>query len=243
MRRVLITGGGGGIGAALSVGFASAGDHVIVLDRDGAAARATAAGLIASGGSAEAVTCELTDEAQVTGMLAGLGQRLDVLINNAGVEARAITGSVSFGADWRRVMSVNLDAAAYLSQAAMSQLEAARGSIINIASIQAHAVLHTANTVYTVSKAAIAQLTRAMAVEYAPRGVRVNAIAPGVVETPMIRQAGMNADRFRLFLDRIPMKRFARPDEIFGPAQFLASPAAGYVTGIILPVDGGFLAM
>jgi NAD(P)-dependent dehydrogenase (short-subunit alcohol dehydrogenase family) len=189
------------------------------------------------------VTCDLTDEAQTARMLAELGTRLDVLINNAGIEARAVSGTAGFGADWRRVMSVNLDGAAYLSQAALPLLERAQGCIINIASIQAHAVLHTANTVYSVSKAALAQLTRAMAVEYAPRGVRVNAIAPGVVETPMIRQAGMDADRFRLFLDRIPMKRFALAEEIFGPAQFLASSGAGYVTGIILPVDGGFLAM
>ncbi|MCA3510201.1 MAG: SDR family oxidoreductase [Rhodobacter sp.] len=243
MRQVLITGGGGGIGAALSAGFAALGDHVIVLDRDGAAARAVAARLAGDGGSAEAVTCDLTDEAQTARMLAGLGKGLDVLINNAGIEARAVSGSAGFGADWRRVMAVNLDGAAYLSQAALPLLERAQGCIINIASIQSYAVLHTANTVYTVSKAALAQLTRAMAVEYAPRGVRVNAIAPGVVETPMIRQAGQQADRFRLFLDRIPMKRFALAEEIFGPAQFLASSGAAYVTGIILPVDGGFLAM
>lgn len=246
MRTVLITGGGGGIGAALCAGFSRCGDHVIVLDRNGEAAGSVAAGLRARGGTADAVTCELTDETQVAAMLEGLagrGHELGVLINNAGIEVRAVTGSASFGSDWRRVMAVNLDAAAFLTQAALPQLERFRGSVINIASIQHSAVLHTANTVYTVSKAAIAQLTRAMAVEYAPRGVRVNAIAPGLVETPLIRQPGMDPDRFKLFLDRIPMKRFAAPEEIFGPAQFLASPAASYVTGVILPVDGGFLAM
>lgn len=176
-------------------------------------------------------------------MLQDLGGRLDVLINNAGIEQRAVTGTDSYGADWRRLMAVNLDSAAFLTQAALPLLEATKGCVINIASIQAYAVLHTANTAYTVSKAAIAQLTKAMAVEYAPKGVRVNAIAPGVVETPMIRQAGMDPARFQLFLDRIPMQRFAKPEEIVGPAQFLASSAAAYVTGVILPVDGGFLAM
>ena len=243
MRTVLVTGGGGGIGAALSSGFAAAGDRVIVLDRVAAAAEAVASALRANGNQAESVVCDLTNETQVLKMLHGLGGRLDVLINNAGIEQRAVTGTATYGADWRRIMAVNLDSAAFLTQAALPLLEATKGCVINIASIQAYAVLHTANTAYTVSKAAIAQLTKAMAVEYAPKGVRVNAIAPGVVETPMIRQAGMDPARFQLFLDRIPMQRFAKPEEIVGPAQFLASSAAAYVTGVILPVDGGFLAM
>jgi NAD(P)-dependent dehydrogenase (short-subunit alcohol dehydrogenase family) len=243
MRAVLITGGGGGIGAALSTGFAAAGDRIVVLDRAAETAEVVAAALRAKGGQAEAVVCDLTNEAQVLKMLQGLGGRLDVLINNAGIEQRAVTGTDSYSADWRRLMAVNLDSAAFLTQAALPLLEAAKGCVINIASIQAYAVLHTANTAYTVSKAAIAQLTKAMAVEYAPKGVRVNAIAPGVVETPMIRQAGMDSARLKLFLDRIPMQRFAKPEEIVGPAQFLASSAAAYVTGVILPVDGGFLAM
>jgi NAD(P)-dependent dehydrogenase (short-subunit alcohol dehydrogenase family) len=243
MRAVLVTGGGGGIGVALSSGFAAAGDRVIVLDRVAAAAEAVASALRANGNQAESVVCDLTDEAQVLDMLQDLGGRLDVLINNAGIEQWAVTGTDSYGADWRRLMAVNLDSAAFLTQAALPLLEATKGCVINIASIQAYAVLHTANTAYTVSKAAIAQLTKAMAVEYAPKGVRVNAIAPGVVETPMIRQAGMDPARFQLFLDRIPMQRFAKPEEIVGPAQFLASSAAAYVTGVILPVDGGFLAM
>ena len=243
MRTVLVTGGGGGIGAALSSGFAAAGDRVIVLDRVAAAAEAVASALRANGNQAESVVCDLTDEAQVLDMLQDLGGRLDVLINNADIEQRAVTGTDTYGADWRRLMAVNLDSAAFLTQAALPLLEATKGCVINIASIQAYAVLHTANTAYTVSKAAIAQLTKAMAVEYAPKGVRVNAIAPGVVETPMIRQAGMDPARFQLFLDRIPMQRFAKPEEIVGPAQFLASSAAAYVTGVILPVDGGFLAM
>lgn len=246
MRNVLITGAGGGIGAALCMGFAAAGDRVIVLDRNAEAANNVVSDIRASGGKAEAVVCDVTKPSQIESMLAAqakAGRSLDVVINNAGIEQRAVTGSPDFADSWNRVMAVNLDGAAFLTQAAVPQLEKVQGCVINTASIQYSAVLHTANTVYTVSKAAIAQLTRAMAVEYAPRGIRVNAVAPGLVETPMIRQVDMDPARFKLFLDRIPMKRFARPEEIFGPVQFLASPNASYVTGVVLPVDGGFLAM
>ncbi|MCA3555104.1 SDR family NAD(P)-dependent oxidoreductase [Aestuariivirga sp.] len=245
-RTVLITGAAGGIGTALAASFASAGDDVLLLDRDEAAVSAAAQTLQEQGGRARPYVCDITDDRSLGHLRAGWrseGVRPAVLINNAGIEMRAETGSTDFLERWRKVMAVNLDAAAFLTQLLIDDLAEARGCVVNIASIQSYAVLHTANTAYAVSKAAIAQLTRAMAVEYAPRGVRVNAVAPGVVETPMIRLAGQDPTRFSRFIDRIPMARFADPREIAGPVRFLASDGASYITGAVLPVDGGFLAM
>lgn len=245
-RAVLITGAAGGIGTALAASFASGGDKVILLDKDEAAVKSAAQTLRDNGGQVRPYVCDITDDRSLGHLRAQMrseGVRPSVLINNAGIELRAETGSSGFLESWRKVMSVNLDAAAFLTQLFIDDLAEVRGSVVNIASIQSYAVLHTANTAYAVSKAAIAQLTRAMAVEYAPRGVRVNAVAPGVVETPMIRLAGQDPARFSRFLDRIPMARFAQPGEIAGPVRFLTSNEASYVTGAVLPVDGGFLAM
>jgi len=245
-RAVLITGAAGGIGSALAASFAAGGDEVLLLDKDEAAVKSAAQTLQQDGGRARPYLCDITDDRCLGHLRARLrseGVRPTVLINNAGIEVRAETGSSTFMGSWRKVMAVNLDAAAFLTQLLIDDLAEARGCVVNIASIQSYAVLHTANTAYAVSKAAIAQLTRAMAVEYAPRGVRVNAVAPGVVETPMIRLAGQDPARFSRFIDRIPMARFAQPHEIAGPVRFLASAEASYVTGAVLPVDGGFLAM
>lgn len=245
-RAVLITGAAGGIGTALAASFASCGDEVMLLDKDESAVKSAAQALQEHGGRARPYVCDITDGRELEHLRARWRNeriRPAVLINNAGIEVRAETGSSDFLERWRKVMAVNLDAAAFLTQLLIDDLAETRGSVVNIASIQSYAVLHTANTAYAVSKAAIAQLTRAMAVEYAPRGVRVNAVAPGVVETPMIRLSGQDPARFSRFIDRIPMARFAEPREIAAPVRFLASEEASYVTGAVLPVDGGFLAM
>lgn len=245
-ETILLTGAAGGIGTAMTIAFLGAGHIVLALDLNPDALDRLAKATEGVGGKLHLFPCDITDPEAVLVLrerLRASALAPTALVNNAGIERRAETGRPDFLEVWQRVLDVNLTAAAFLSQAFADDLAKARGSIVNIASIQSFAVLHTANTAYAVSKAAIAQLTRAMAVEYAPRGIRVNAVAPGVVETPMIRQAGMDPARFSRFLDRIPMARFARPEEIAAPVVFLISKDASYITGAVLPVDGGFLAM
>ena len=245
-RTIVITGGASGIGLALANCFSSLGDHVVIADRNEPAAQEVASQIRQSGGRATAISLDVSDIASIDACAAAL-RSLDlpchVLINNAGIEGSGSGASVDAYQNWKSVMAVNLDGVALLTYALRPQLAAARGCVINTASIQSFAVLHTANTAYTVSKGAVAQLTKALAVELAPQNIRVNAVAPGVVETPMTMQSGRDSDRYRLFLDRIPMKRFAKPEELTGAYVFLASSAAAYVTGTVIPVDGGFLAV
>jgi NAD(P)-dependent dehydrogenase (short-subunit alcohol dehydrogenase family) len=244
-KVVLVTGAGRGIGAALARGFADEGATVIVTDMDQALATASASAIVAAGGNAHAHRLDVTDAASVKTLIAdvvGSAGRLDVLVNNAGILIREPFETRETQQVFERTFAVNLHGAVALSDAALPALAASRGAILNVASIQAFASLRN-SVAYTTSKAAIAQFTKALAVEVAARGIRVNALAPGIIETDISAATRSDPARLAKFLERVPMGRTGTPDDLIEPALFLCSPGAAYVTGAILAVDGGFLAL
>lgn len=220
--RALITGAAGGIGSALAAGFRDAGYDVIAVDRAG-------------GGGIESL--DVTDTAAVNALAAKL-DALAVLVNAAGVlRLREEYDPAVFSG----VVDINLTGTMRMAVACKPALAKAGGAIVNIASI--HALFGAPlSPGYAASKAGVVQLTKSLAVAWAADGIRVNAIAPGWIETPMTVPARANEARNRAILDRSPMGRWGKPADIVGPALFLASDAAGFVTGTVLPVDGGYSA-
>lgn len=165
---------------------------------------------------------------------------IDVLCNVAGVQVRKPAVELSQD-EWQKVIDVNLRAVFFACQAAQPYLRASRGSIVNIASITSVRPIQNVG-VYSATKAAVASLTRTFAIEWAGSGIRVNAIAPGYIRTSMTRDVMADPKRSAFLLERIPMQRFGEPNDIVGPALFLASDYAAYVTGHVLFVDGGWTA-
>jgi NAD(P)-dependent dehydrogenase (short-subunit alcohol dehydrogenase family) len=216
----VLTGAAGGIGAALLSAFRDAGYHTIGVDRV----------------PAEGVTSlDVTDTAAVGAFAANL-DTLDVLINAAGVlRLRQEYDPAEFA----RVVDINLTGTMRMAVACRAALAKARGAIVNIASM--HAIFGAPlSPAYAASKAGVVQLTKSLAVAWAEDGIRVNAIAPGWIETAMTVPARSDAARNRAILERTPLGRWGTPDDIVGPALFLASGGARFITGAVLPVDGGY---
>jgi NAD(P)-dependent dehydrogenase (short-subunit alcohol dehydrogenase family) len=244
-RVALITGGGGAIGTAMAGGLASAGAALLIADRNLDAAEATVAALRDAGADAQAVAVEVTREGDARRAVQAAVERwgrLDILINCAGIGARHPAEGYPLDR-WQTVLDVNLTGTfLFCREAGVVMLAAGRGSIINIASI-AGLVGYNGNPAYLASKGGVVQLTRALAIEWAARGVRVNAIAPGVIDTQMIAGAvERDPDFYRAFKQKHPVQRFGTADELVGPGLFLASDASSFVTGHILAVDGGYVA-
>jgi NAD(P)-dependent dehydrogenase (short-subunit alcohol dehydrogenase family) len=240
-RVALVTGGGNGIGRATCHALAQAGAHVAVTDVD-----APAASKVADEIGGEAHRLDVADEAQVrevVAAIAGRHGRLDILVNNAGLGARVPTVEMPTER-WRQVLAVNVDGAFFCArEAGRHMLAAGQGAVVNLASIMGLVGgAHYPNLAYHTAKGAIVNLTRALACEWAPQGVRVNAVAPTFARTrltePLLADEAMAA---RLMQDT-PMGRFARPEEVAAAILFLASDAAGMITGVTLPVDGGWTA-
>ena len=238
-KRALITGAGSGIGAGIAEAMAQAGAEVIVVDRNGDAAAAVAAKI---GG--RAFTLDVTDHAAIDALAARIAAEIgpiSILVNNAGIVRRGKIEDATTREDWTATLAVNLYAPYIVTTAFLDQLKATQGCVINIGSIQSFVALPN-SAAYTTSKGGVRALTQALAIELAPQGVRVNAIGPGLIATPLNEVARQNPAFLKTFDGRIPMGRLGTPADIAGPAVFLASDLAGYITGVTLPVDGGFLA-
>jgi NAD(P)-dependent dehydrogenase (short-subunit alcohol dehydrogenase family) len=244
-RLALITGAGQGNGRALALGLAAAGARIVATDINAANAEETARLVRDNGGTAFVHVLDVTSSEACKALAARVGQEVgevDLLINNAGIIIREGSDSPKAEANWRLTMDVNVNGTFNVTHAFLPALKATKGSIVNIASIAAYSG-QGGSLGYSPSKGAIKMLTQSFAAELAPCGVRVNALAPGVIETPMTAATRANPERLEKFLTRIPMGRVGQPDELVGPVVFLASRLSTYVTGVTLPVDGGFLAV
>jgi NAD(P)-dependent dehydrogenase (short-subunit alcohol dehydrogenase family) len=244
-RLALITGAGQGNGRALALGLAQAGARVIATDVNAATVEESARLVRAEGHEAWPFVLDVTSSPACEALAARIGQEIgnvDLLVNNAGIIVRETMSSPNAAANWKRTLDVNLNGTFNATLALLPAIKQTKGSIINIASIAAYAG-QGASLGYSPSKGAIKLFTQSLAQELAPFGVRVNALAPGVIETPMTAATRDDPARLQSFLVRIPMGRLGQPDDLVGPAIFLASDMARYVTGVTLPVDGGFLAV
>jgi NAD(P)-dependent dehydrogenase (short-subunit alcohol dehydrogenase family) len=243
-RIVLVTGAGSGIGRGIALAFAADGDHVVVLDRDPAAAAATVALVAEAGGTAEAEVLDVSDVASVRAVTATVAERhgrIDVLVNNAGV-ARARPFLDYEEGDWELMLGVNVKGAFFLQQAvARHMIAAGGGKVVNIASTAAFVSSSTPESIYDLSKGAVRQLTVSTAVELAPHGVNVNAVAPGTIATDLTLAVLDTPEKLAKAGEKIPAKRLGQPADIARAVLFLASSAADYVHGHTLVVDGGWL--
>lgn len=242
-KVAIVTGSARGLGKGIALGLAEAGCKTVLADV--IPPTETESEIVAIGGSAKSITCDLRQSASIEkitkGALDAYG-KIDILVNNAGITKRhpAIEMPTE---SWDEVINVNLRSCFLLSQAVAREMirRNIRGKIINMASMQSFqgGMLIAA---YTAAKSGIAGLTRALAVEWAPRGINVNAIAPGYMATELTEPIMRDPTRNRQVLDRIPAGRWGTPDDLKGAVVFLASEASSYLHGTILCVDGGWLA-
>jgi len=243
-RVALVTGAAKGIGAAIASKLAHDGMHVLIGDIDQTEAHAKAEALKGAGLTASAVQIDVGDPASIAAAFDTIDRqcgRCDIVVNNAGI-AKTFA-FVDFPLEsWQAHLTINVTGVLLCAQHGARRMMRERwGRIINVASVAGMRAVGVGRTGYGTSKAAVIGLTRQMAVELAEHGITANAVAPGPVDTPMTRV--LHSAEFRQsYTDAIPMNRYGTPEEIAAAVAYLASDAAAYVTGIVLPVDGGFLA-
>jgi NAD(P)-dependent dehydrogenase (short-subunit alcohol dehydrogenase family) len=246
----VVTGSGSGIGRAIALGYAREGARVAVVDIDGKAAAETVNKITGAGGQAQGFTLDVTDREKCRVLAGQIGQQIgqvSILVNNAGINRRnAFTADAELVfKDWQDIIAVNLNGVFNVTHAFLGQLRATRGRIVNIGSIQSFVHVRTPNSLaYTTSKHGVLGFTRALAAELGRDGVRVNAIGPGLIETPLNERARTNhPELVNIFIEHTPRGRTGKPEDIVGPAIFLACDLSAYVTGAIIMADGGYRAI
>lgn len=242
-KKIVVTGAAQGNGEAIAKGLSALGATVILADLNPEKLAAVQAEIQATGQQAYAYVLNVADPdacvAFAAQVQADVGE-IDVLVNNAGILRRSHLESESWLKDFEDTLSVNVKGSYCLIHALLGSLQKKQGNIVNVASIQSFVAATTA-TSYAISKGAVSQMTKTLAAELAKYQIRVNAIAPGVIETPMTEFTRSNQQILEGYLRHVPMSRTGQPQELVGPVAFLCSDAASYVTGCILPVDGGYL--
>lgn len=246
-KVALVTGGASGIGRAAALAFAESGAWVVVADVDDAGGAETAALVQKAGGVGMFLHCDVSDEASVRALMTSVQEEfggLHAAFNNAGTEGVSAEVHEVMSSLWQRTLDINLTGAMLcMKHEVPLMLESGGGAIVNCASILG-LVGMPATSAYTASKHGLIGLTKATAIELAPKGIRVNAICPGFIETPMLERAGVIAsDEAKHAAEALhPMNRLGRAEEVASAAVWLCSAGASFVTGVALPVDGGFVA-
>lgn len=243
-KIAVVTGAGAGIGLATAKLFAAEGAHVYVTDVNGESAGAASDAILAGGGKATALVVDVTRGQDVTALMrtieTGHG-RIDVLANNAGLNVRSDFRHLS-DADWATIREVNLDGVVRVARDAFGLLKASgNASLINVASIMGHRPVHQVAG-YAATKGAVSALTRALAIEYARFGIRVNALAPGFIETALTARVLKNPLVNKSLLERTPLRRFGTAEDVAKAALFFASDESAFITGAELVIDGGITA-
>jgi 3-oxoacyl-[acyl-carrier protein] reductase len=242
-----VTGAASGIGRAIALGYAKEGAQVVVLDINADAAAETVRAITGAGGKGHAYALDVTQRdkcREVAAQIAGTIGQVSILVNNAGINRRnGFTGDPdAVLKDWQDIMAINLNGTFNVTHAFLGQLRATKGRIVNLGSIQSFVHVRTPNSpAYTTSKHGVLGFTRALAAELGKDGVRVNAIGPDLIETPLNEKVrANNPELAKIFLDHTPLGRTGKPEDIVGPAVFLASDLSSYVTGAIVMADGGY---
>lgn len=242
----VITGAGSGIGRAIALGYAREGARVVILDANDKAGAGVAEEIKAAGGTASSFVLDVTKRDACFAMAKQVADKVGTvttLVNNAGIARRNhfTADAETVESDWNDIMAINVDGVFNVTQAFLPQIRASKGRIVNLGSMQSFIHVRTpSSTAYTASKHAVLGFTRALAAELGKDGVRVNAIGPGLIATPMNEKMRSNPELLKVFIDHTPMGRVGQPEDIANAAIFLASDMASFVTGTLLMVDGGY---